>query len=625
MALPFIQQGLEQIAEVYDVSKEHRFEMWVLGFFHWNEDFSSSNLEAIYNQSLVLLEDDGPGDQCLDGYYYDKENLDLYLYQAKWKSDEKATCSLREARELHTALQYLLSDIEENASLGQARNEIVETIKEITSSKEGKIYLRGVTNASWNQKHKSEITSLVNSLVENKVVVEFFGGAELANAKGMATKDLSGKIIKLDYYNDADCIKIPKPDSSEVTGIGKSAILMVSGFSLAKEAAPYSSRLFERNVRQHLGSKQRVNKDMQETLEDPEIKRKSFWYGHNGITILCDNFTTSSNNIKITNPQIVNGCQTTVTIRDMFSDPQKRVGDDFGILVRLITLVGSEEDKRNAAIDLAFRTNNQTAVNDADLRSNDPEQRAIQQMIRSYGDGWFYERKRKEWDSYKKDHRAQAKKFKGKPDRVICRDDYQQAWRSYKGAPAEAISRKNDVWSRDIKDLYSEVFSKDRRPCDIVWVTVLFDWFSQVFSVKKDNSSLAFDIFPGLQPDASRLKRAKMLLSTHSVALYGYLIDKYLEENSLSEFSKTDIDTLLANLPRGSEVKRTWNKKSWTLLGDAVYLIMDTWSSFLMHKDGVREEEGENLTSALKKNRSFELLKDILERRRGKSYSELLP
>ena len=74
-------------------------------------------------------------------------------------------------------------------------------------------------------------------------------------------------------------------------------------------------RLYEKNVRQFLKSS-RVNPGIKQTLnEDPE----SFGLYNNGITIVVNDIHPKENDIvELVNPYVVNGCQTTQTIWNVF-------------------------------------------------------------------------------------------------------------------------------------------------------------------------------------------------------------------------------------------------------------------------------------------------------------------
>ena len=77
-------------------------------------------------------------------------------------------------------------------------------------------------------------------------------------------------------------------------------------------------QLYERNVRQFLGGRRKINKGIAQTLQNtPEI----FGLYNNGITIVVSDFSTSKSDdsCALFDPYVVNGCQTTKTIWEELS------------------------------------------------------------------------------------------------------------------------------------------------------------------------------------------------------------------------------------------------------------------------------------------------------------------
>jgi AIPR protein len=101
-------------------------------------------------------------------------------------------------------------------------------------------------------------------------------------------------------------------------------------------------RLFARNVRGFLENTP-INRNMEATLErEPEF----FWYYNNGITIICDDAQRLSRGgrdiIRVVNPQIINGQQTTRTLHKRATRNSKAT-----VLVRVIS-VPRESDEDSA-------------------------------------------------------------------------------------------------------------------------------------------------------------------------------------------------------------------------------------------------------------------------------------
>lgn len=166
-------------------------------------------------------------------------------------------------------------------------------------------------------------------------------------------------------------------------------------------------RLYEKNVRRFLGNRGKVNKAMQTTLrEEPE----RFGLYNNGITLVAEDFNIRSDGeIELMEPYVVNGCQTTRTIWEVFhrrleaggtgSDPQleewhAKAGE--GVVVTKIVRVGTEGETLLRKI--TRYTNSQNAVREKDFLALTQDFRTWQiEMAESYG--VYLEIQRGGWDS----------------------------------------------------------------------------------------------------------------------------------------------------------------------------------------------------------------------------------
>lgn len=122
---------------------------------------------------------------------------------------------------------------------------------------------------------------------------------------------------------------------------------------------------FESNVRDYQG-KNAVNKCIHDSLSNKTDE--DFWWLNNGVTILTSKVTPVTNKeLILTNPEIVNGLQTSTEIFNYYSENQSLLEkEDRNILVRIITLK-SEESRDN----IIFATNNQTNIPKSSLRVTD--------------------------------------------------------------------------------------------------------------------------------------------------------------------------------------------------------------------------------------------------------------
>ncbi len=141
--------------------------------------------------------------------------------------------------------------------------------------------------------------------------------------------------------------------------------------------------LFQKNVRQSLGTSNAVNKGIRHSILGD--KRSDFFFFHNGVTALCNKMTydEASLSLSLHGLSVVNGCQSLNTILSC-SETVKKVDDAF-ILFRFY-----EIPQRDRADKISINTNSQSAVKARDLRSNDKRVLALKKAFElKYPTGYF--------------------------------------------------------------------------------------------------------------------------------------------------------------------------------------------------------------------------------------------
>jgi hypothetical protein len=155
------------------------------------------------------------------------------------------------------------------------------------------------------------------------------------------------------------------------------------------------TRFLEPNVRDYNGKSNPVNKQIRATLEEvSSASQEDFWWLNNGITILADECPVNGHKIKIKNPEVVNGLQTSHEIFE-WNNAHKKDKDTRNVLVRVV--VPADEKSRSKIIKA---TNSQTPVSMLSLMSTDQIQEDIEDRLRLYG--LFYDRKKGEYRRLKK-------------------------------------------------------------------------------------------------------------------------------------------------------------------------------------------------------------------------------
>ncbi len=166
-------------------------------------------------------------------------------------------------------------------------------------------------------------------------------------------------------------------------------------------------QLYEKNVRQFLGGRRKVNKAMRETLErTPE----RFGLYNNGITLVVADFKRDGiDDIELVEPFIVNGCQTTRTIWEVFNQRFESGGTgsdsgieewkkraESGVVVAKIVKVGAAGEAM--LLDITKYTNSQNAVREKDFVALNSDFRSWAQTMADRYEV-FLEIQRGGWDS----------------------------------------------------------------------------------------------------------------------------------------------------------------------------------------------------------------------------------
>ena len=162
---------------------------------------------------------------------------------------------------------------------------------------------------------------------------------------------------------------------------------------LTKENGEMQTRFLEPNVRDYQGFKNPINTQIRATL-NTQLANEEFWWLNNGITIIADGCPVNGHKATITNPEIVNGLQTSHEVYQWRKN-QNSSSDSRAILIKII--VSTDEKTRSRIIK---STNSQTKVNDLTLLANDPIQESIEDRLRLYG--LYYDRKKGEYKRLKK-------------------------------------------------------------------------------------------------------------------------------------------------------------------------------------------------------------------------------
>lgn len=248
-----------------------------------------------------------------------------------------------------------------------------------------------------------DITDVELDVLGKKVTLEynFWDMEEIRKIENIRQNIKEIKIdLEGDYQTRLECIQV-HDDATEIT----SYLAILPALTLAKIYDRYKVRLIDKNVRNFLGGKVKVNKNMATTvLKQPNL----FFNFNNGLSSTANDVYKKSEDGKtyitgFRNWSIVNGGQTTSTIYKMY----KETKENWPLLQQAYVAVKISEIKQpiennmpSLVPDIAKYANSQNAIKESDLSANAPYMLAMEAQSRkimtpcAMPTYWYFERLR---------------------------------------------------------------------------------------------------------------------------------------------------------------------------------------------------------------------------------------
>lgn len=160
---------------------------------------------------------------------------------------------------------------------------------------------------------------------------------------------------------------------------------------IKKENGDLNKGLFFENVRDFLGSRNAVNEDIAKTIHEPDA-RDRFAILNNGVTIVARSVTPSGDTFRISQFQVVNGCQTS----HVLFNNQSGLDPDMYLTVKLI-----ETSDVDLSGQIIATTNSQTQVTKEAFATIRPYHRVLEDFfsaMRGTRYEYYYERRPHQFD-----------------------------------------------------------------------------------------------------------------------------------------------------------------------------------------------------------------------------------
>ena len=339
-----------------------RFVAWYLRNIH--------NLDTFEAKACIT---DGAGDKQIDAVYIDDQSSTIYIIQGKfYKGDTVDAEPLREVTSSWIQIKNL-------AKLQEAANEKLQAkISEIATALEDdyKVCFELITTSGLTDSAKSDLAAFQTELAESETLS---ANLVLVDNETLQARYDEALNRNRPYINYEFSIEQGKYMEMQI-GATRAVIAAIPLKECIKIPGIKDGTLFRKNVRQSLGTGNKVNKGIARTLRNnPE----EFFFLHNGITAICSSIKIVNGTMSVKELNVVNGCQSLSTIFNC-SESVRNVSDAY-IMFRFYEISNAER-----ADEISTCTNSQSAVKARDLRSNDKYVLAMKKAYEQhFADGYF--------------------------------------------------------------------------------------------------------------------------------------------------------------------------------------------------------------------------------------------
>lgn len=351
-----------------------RFVAWYLRNIH--------NLDTYEAKDCIT---DGAGDKQIDAVYIDDQSSTIYIIQGKfYKGDVVNAEPLREVLSSWIQIKDLVH-LQEGAN-----HKLQIKINEIANALEDdyEICFELITTSELTEATKADITVFQRELAESEVLQANLSVIDNDTLKFRYDEALNKN---RPYINHEFTLEYGK--YMELTiGNTKAVIVALSLKDCINIPGIKDGSLFRKNVRQSLGTSNKVNKGIAQTIKK---NASDFFFLHNGITAICSQMSIHNNILSVKELNVVNGCQSLSTMFSC-SESVKNANDAY-VMFRFYEI--SNPDR---ADNISTSTNSQSAVKARDLRSNDKSVIAMKKAYEQfYTDGYFVTKRGEKVDSVK--------------------------------------------------------------------------------------------------------------------------------------------------------------------------------------------------------------------------------
>ncbi|WP_083887735.1 AIPR family protein [Nocardia asiatica] len=301
---------------------------------------------------------DGSQDDGIDAIAVHPDGSTIYLVQAKWHDNGNKVIDVSEAHKMLDGLDCLREGRFHRENKRAAA--MLPQLRPLLNKPGVSVVLVVAATSDRN----------IDDNVE-EVFARRLAGPGFITKKQIRLRDFHRQIV-LESQTRSPSVEASLYGWRQVMGPYRAIYGRISAGALAEWYERYGTKLFDENLRTSLGVTD-INESIYRTLLD---EPKKFWYLHNGLTILCEDWPQApgisgdETFFRFTNVSIVNGAQTVTQIHRARKDNPEAVAIA-QVAVRFIALADCPEGFGST---VTFAANSQNRIYSRDYLALEPNQ-----------------------------------------------------------------------------------------------------------------------------------------------------------------------------------------------------------------------------------------------------------
>lgn len=383
-----IQEDIRYYQESSPYIEKMKKDEWAFNFWVLDKLFCED--EDVLMSHIIDYSDNG-----IDCYVWHEEEKDLYLIQNKYYNDDSTFTSSYFNNAVEDGYQQLCNNTYHHSPDLQAifsknsgdEDFYVYHYFYVTNDKESDSVKEAVAN--FNESHGANRQAQVFYLSD--IERAFYGNPKTPDKHLTVALKTMNKGTTLIVNNDAYEL-----------GLGIDATYMmlpvIELYKALEKADEKKYPIFDANIREYLGTGRSVNKGIINTLKN-KSDRNNFFFYNNGITIICTGTKSSTEPdgrvVKLDDPQIVNGCQTVSSIRQVLASmPPSSLKEEFKntyVMAKILVIPTNTKDKdtqerlKKLKNDIVKFNNSQNSIDEKSFEANTFVFQRIQREFGKYG------------------------------------------------------------------------------------------------------------------------------------------------------------------------------------------------------------------------------------------------